>query len=186
LRNFVAACATLNYVGCASRPVIADGIFGARERERVIHFEPTTTIKSSGKDIDIPITADIASVLARARKLVRIDPGLGGDAYVIQTSTGTPYSASGIRGAIGFAAERAGLAPPRVPSQQKPNASGFTAKDLRAYASSSASRQGYSLEKLKTALAHTTIATTEGYVQQHTTPVSEVVLHIPKRPNSMA
>ena len=148
----------------------------------LIHFEPSKTAKTSGKDVDIPITPEVAAVLARARKLAKIDPTLGGNAYIIQTSSGTPYTASGIRGAIGFAAERAGLAPPRHAGQRKPRASGFTAKDLRAYASSSANQQGYSFEKLKTALAHARIATTEGYVQQHTTPVSEVVMRLPNRP----
>ena len=100
-----------------------------------------------------------------------------------QTSKGTPYTASGIRGAIGFAAEEVGLAPPRKPGQKKPSASGFTAKDLRAYASSSANKEGYSLEQLKAALAHTSVTTTEGYVQQHTTPISEVSLKLPKRPD---
>jgi len=153
-----------------------------KEHAGLIHFEPSKTAKTSGKDVDIPITREVAAVLARARKLAKIDPTLGGDAYIIQTSSGRPYTASGIRGAIGFAAERAGLAPPRHAGQQKPRASGFTAKDLRAYASSSANQQGYSFEKLKTALAHARIATTEGYVQQHTTPVSEVVMRLPNRP----
>lgn len=54
--------------------------------------------------------------------------------------------------------------------------SGLTAKDLRAYAASCAKAQRYTLEQLKAGLAHTTITTTEGYVQQHTTTVSEVTL----------
>jgi hypothetical protein len=60
--------------------------------------------------------------------------------------------------------------------------SGLTAKDLRAYSASCAKAQGYTLEQLKAGLAHTTITTTEGYVQQHTTPVSEVTRSLPPRP----
>ena len=152
------------------------------EKQGVIHFKPSKTMKSSGLEIDIPITPQITAVLDRARSLAKIRSGPGGDAFVIQTSNGSPYTASGIRGALGFAAEAAGLAPPRKSGQQKPNASGFTAKDMRAYAASSAERQGYTLRQLQLGLAHTSITTTEGYVQQHKTPVSEVALRLPERP----
>jgi len=38
-----------------------------REAEKLIHFEPTKTKRSSGAAVDIPITSEIASVLARPR-----------------------------------------------------------------------------------------------------------------------
>jgi integrase len=148
----------------------------ALEREQLIHFEPTKTAKSSGAEIDIPITPALEAVLARARSLAKIKPGPGGDAFVIQTRKGAPYTAFGIRSAIDRAAIRAGYATERGPR------SGLTAKDLRAYSASCAKAQGYTLEQLKAGLAHTTITTTEGYVQQHTTPVSEVTLSLPPRP----
>lgn len=137
------------------------------ERERLIHFEPSKTAKSSGA-IDIPITPALEAVLARARSLAKIKPGPGGDAFVIQTRKGGPYTAFGIRSAIDRAAIRA--------------RSGLTAKDLRAYSASCAKAQGYTLEQLKAGLAHTTITTTEGCVRQHTTPVREVTLALPPRP----
>jgi integrase len=155
-----------------------------RESEKVIHFEPTKTKRSSGAAVDIPITPEIASVLTRARALARVKAGPRGDAYLIQTAQGSGYTASGIRHALDRAAEIAGLAPPRKPGQAKPSASGYTAKDLRPYAASVAKRQGYTLEQLKVGLAHTSITTTEGYVQQHTTPVSAVLLKLPTRPGS--
>jgi integrase len=155
-----------------------------REAEKVIHFEPTKTKKSSGAAVDIPITTEIAGVLARARALARVKAGPRGDAYLIQTASGSRYTASGVRQAIDRAAEIAGLAPPRKPGQSKPSASGYTAKDLRPYATSVANRQGYTLEQLKIGLAHASITTTEGYVQQHTTPVSAVLLKLPPRPGS--
>jgi hypothetical protein len=67
------------------------------------------------------------------------------------------------------------------PGEEGP-ASGLTAKDLRPYATSKAKEQGYSLEELKIGLAHTSVTTTEGYVQQHSTPVSQVTLRLPRRP----
>jgi integrase len=146
------------------------------ERERLIHFEPTKTAKSSGAEIDIPITPALEAVLARVRSLAKIKPLPGGDAFVIQTRKGSPYTAFGIRSAINRAAIRAGYAAVKGPR------SGLTAKDLRAFAASYAKAQGYTLEQLKAGLAHTTITTTEGYVQQHTTPVSEIVLSLPPRP----
>ncbi len=146
------------------------------EAERLIHFEPTKTARSSGAEIYIPITAALEAVLGRARSLAKIKPGPGGDAFVIQTRKGGPYTAFGIRSAIDRAAIRAGYATANGPR------SGLTAKDLRAFAASCAKAQGYTLEQLKAGLAHTTITTTEGYVQQHTVPVSEVTLTLPPRP----
>jgi hypothetical protein len=45
-----------------------------------------------------------------------------------------------------------------------------------------AEKQGYTLEQLKVALAHTSVTTTEGYVRQYTTPTSAVTLRLPPRP----
>jgi integrase len=148
-----------------------------RERERVIHVEPSKTAGTSGAEVDIPITPEIAAVLERARKLGKVQAGPHGDAFVIQTRDGGQYTRFGIRSAIDRAAIRAGLA-------KKDGArSGLTAKDLRPYAASLAKRQGYTLEQLKEGLAHRSITTTEGYVQQHATPVSEVALRLPPRPD---
>lgn len=152
-------------------------------RDGVIHFKPTKTAKSSGAAVDIPITPEIAAVLDRARSLAKIKPLPGGDAPVIQQSTGAPYTRFGIRSAFDRAAEAAGLTT-RPDGAARAPASGLTAKDLRPYATTVAKRQGYTLEQLKVALAHTSITTTEGYVQQHSTPVSEVRLQLPNRPNS--
>jgi hypothetical protein len=48
------------------------------ERQRLIHFEPTKTAKSSGAEIDIPITVPLEVVLARARSLAKIKPAPAG------------------------------------------------------------------------------------------------------------
>lgn len=145
-------------------------------RGKVIHFEPTKTAKSSGAEVDIPVTPEITAVLERARTLAKVKPGPGGDAFVIQSRSGSPYTHFGISSAIERAAIAVGLAKKEGP------ASGLTAKDLRPYATSKAKEQGYSLEELKIGLAHTSVTTTEGYVQQHSTPVSQVTLRLPRRP----
>jgi integrase len=146
-------------------------------RDGVIHFEPSKTARTSGAEVDIPITRAIAAALERARKLGKVQAGPHGDAFVIQTREGSPFTRFGVRSALDRAAIRAGYATKGGPR------SGLTAKDLRPYATSVAKRKGYTLEQLKAGLAHTSITTTEGYVQQHATPVSEVALDLPPRPD---
>lgn len=146
------------------RPQIQDG---------VIRFEPTKTERTSGAEVDIPITPDIQKVLDRAaevsRELKVVCP------FVVHTRRGTAYTRSGAYSAIMRAAKKV--------AKDRPDLSvhGLNPKDLRAYAASRASRLGYHLEQLKVGLAHTTITTTEGYVQQHSVPVSQVVLTLPER-----
>jgi integrase len=117
------------------------------ERERLIHFEPTKTAKSSGAEIDIPITAALEAVLSRARSLAKIKPGPGGDAFVIQTRGGALYR---VRiGARLIARSRAG------------RGRGWPASDLAKDLSlrRNARRRRLLIEQLKAGLAHTTITT---------------------------
>lgn len=76
----------------------------------MIHFEPTKTAKSSGAEVDIPVTPEITAVLERARTLAKVKPGPGGDAFVIQSRSGSPYTHFGISSAIERAAIAVGLA----------------------------------------------------------------------------
>jgi integrase len=151
-------------------------------RDGVIHFEPTKTAKTSGAEVDIPITPEIAAVLEGARSLGKVKAGPGGDAFVVQTRDGGRYTRYGIRSALDRAAEKAGYTV-RAPGAKRAPASGLTAKDLRPYAAKVAKRQGYSIEQLQVALAHTSVTTTEGYARQHITPVSAVTLHLPMHPD---
>jgi len=41
-----------------------------------------------------------------------------------------------------------------------------------------AKKRGYSLDQLQIGLAHTSESTTQGYVQQHEVPVSELALEL--------
>lgn len=54
-------------------------------------------------------------------------------------------------------------------------------KSLLPFASTAAKKQGHTLEQIKVGRAHTSITTTEGYIQHHDTPVSEVMLILPPR-----
>jgi integrase len=121
--------------------------------------------------------SDVVKLLEITRKLAKVKAGPHGDAFVLQTREGSPFTRFGVRSALDRAAIRAGYATKGGPR------SGLTAKDLRPYATSVAKRKGYTLEQLKAGLAHTSITTTESYVQQHATPVSEVALDLPPRPD---
>lgn len=139
-------------------------------REDGIAFKPTKTAGSSGAKVVVRLTAAIREVLERARAFgvpaaatARIK-----SIYVIHALDGSPYTMSGIRSAWVRACRRAGVA----------NA---TIKDLRAKALTDAERAGYSIEQLRTAAAHSSVTTTEGYVKTFREPVSAVELEIPSK-----
>jgi len=136
----------------------------------VIHFRPTKTARSSGAEVDVPITPAIRAVLERAAKLVKVRAGPGGDAFVIQSSDGDAFTRSGIYSAY--------LRADQALHGGKPI--GLNPKSLRPFAATAAKKQGFSMEQLQVALAHTSITTTEGYVHQQEVPVSPVHMNLPK------
>lgn len=133
----------------------------------VIHFVPTKTEDSSGVRVDFRITPEIEAVLARVQT---IDgrPSIG-DIPVIHTQKGKPYAANTVLKAWKVAAERAKLAE-----------LGYTIKDIRAKALTDGVRDGYSIEALQVAGAHTTKEMTEDYIKQRNVPVADVRLRIPR------
>jgi integrase len=142
-------------------------------RGKVIHFEPTKTAKSSGAEVDIPVTPEITAVLERARTLAKVKPGPGGDAFVIQSRSGSPYTHFGISSAIERAAIAVGLAKKEGP------ASGLTAKDLRP-TPRVRPEQGYSLE---VRLGSRIRRDDHGEVRAAALhAVSQVTLRLPRRP----
>lgn len=141
-------------------------------RGDVIHFEPTKTEDSSGGQVDVPITPAIRDVLDRAGKLAKLQSLRGGDAPVIQTSDGARYTRSGVYSAY----LRADIA-----LHGKDGKLGLNPKALRPYAATSAVKQGFTREQIREGLVHTTIKTTEGYIQHHDVPVSALMLALPVR-----
>jgi integrase len=139
-------------------------------RDGVIHFEPSKTIRSSGKEVDIPITPAIQAVLDRAAEISRNWKVVC--AYVLHTRGGTAYTPTGIYSAYKRADEQIHGMGNRV---------GLNPKALRPYAATSAKKQGYDLAQLQVGLAHTSVKTTEGYVHQHEVPVSAISLALPQR-----
>lgn len=145
-------------------------------RDGVIHFTPSKTERSSGAEVDIPITPAIQAVLDRAAAIAKewkiVCP------YVIHTRQGTAYTRSGIYSEYRRADEQ--IVGKDAEGKQRPLL-GLNPKSLRPYAATAAKRQGYGIEQLQVALAHTSVTTTEGYVQQHEVPVSAVMLQLPVR-----
>jgi len=142
-------------------------------RDGVIHFAPSKTLRSSGKEVDIPITPAIQEVLDRAAGLskeIAKDRGVISP-FVIHTRQGASYTRSGIHSAYRRADEEL---------HGKPI--GLNPKALRPFAATMARKLGYRIDQLQVGLAHTSQRTTEGYVQQHEVPVSEVALTLPGAP----
>lgn len=128
-----------------------------------ILIEPTKTENSSGLKVLIPMGDDLRSVLAKIKSISKMR-----STFVIHTEHGQPYTASGVRSAFMRAAERAGV-------------KGVTLKDIRPKAATDAKKQGYSVEQIQVALAHTEESSTLGYLRDQPAPVSEVILKLPKR-----
>lgn len=130
-------------------------------KEDGILFKPTKTEKSSAAKVLVPIGTDVKAVLAKLRRIRKTR-----SMYVIHTEHGQPYTAHGIGSLFERACERAGV-------------KGVTLKDIRAKAATDASRAGYTDEQIKTALAHTDLATTRRYIRGRSTPMSEVEMCLP-------
>lgn len=128
---------------------------------------PTKTRKSSGVEIEIPITPELQAVFDRAgtisKKWKMVCP------FVIHTRQGTPYTRSGIYSAFRRAGDRA-------------NIKGADPKSVRKFAANEAKRAGYDMEEIQDALGHTDISTTQGYVLKSTRRQSVVRLELPARP----
>jgi integrase len=147
----------------------------------VIHFMPSKTARSSGAAVDIPITPEIRKVLDRAAMIraewnaerARKGRAPAPYVYVICTKDGSAYTRSGIYSAYRDADEAL---------HGKPI--GLNPKDLLPYACTVAKKQGATIEQLRVGRAHSSVKTTEGYIQQHETPVSEVRQVLPERPKT--
>jgi hypothetical protein len=163
------------------RPTDIRHLMQSQRRDGMIRFEPSKTTKSSGAMVDIPVTPVIDKVWKRAQSLCKLSAGPGGDAPLIQTSDGSPYTRSGIYSAYRRADEE--IVGKDAKGKQRPLI-GLNPKSLRPYATTAAIRAGYNLPQLKIALAHMSEATTEGYVQGHGVPVSEVAMELPKKPEN--
>lgn len=138
-------------------------------RDGWIHFKPTKTEKTSGAKVKWRVTPAIQGILDRAaeiRKKHNID-----SIFVFPTPTGGPYSARRFLGIWNRALARCGL-----------EDSGFVPKDILPSSMTDAEEDGWTVEELQKGRAHTTIATTEGYLKQRREMESPIELELPPKP----
>jgi integrase len=134
------------------------------EEKGLMYFKPTKTEKTSGATVNVQMGPAILHVLSRLKGLAKMR-----SIYLIHTEHGQVYGATGIRSAWNRACIRAGV-------------TGITVKDIRSKAATDARKRGYTLEQLKTHMAHSDTATTEDYLHDKETPTSEVTMTLPPEP----
>lgn len=131
----------------------------------LIRIKPTKTEKTSGKMVDIAITAQIAAVIERARAIKKeyevISP------YLFPTQKGEAYSKSGLSSMWRRAKERAGVK------------DDVTFKDIRALGATDAAKAGQDRKDIQTRLAHTSGKTTEIYIKEAIADVSDIAVTLP-------
>lgn len=176
----------------AQRPTDVRRLLLTQIRDDAIAFRPSKTAHSSGARVLVPLTPSIREVLERAKACGASyhegskRSGNVKSIYVIHSLDGNAYTMSGLRSAWVRAVSRArkkyvenceheGIAPSDT------YLVGVTIKDLRPKALTDAERAGYTIEELKTAAAHASVTTTEGYVKTYREPVSKVRLSLPSR-----
>lgn len=139
-----------------------------------IRFVPTKTERSSAAEVDILITPEIRAVLERARalrphkKVVQLERRR--DAFIIQTRDGGGFSKSGFYEVWRDALEKAELLGRNI-----------TTRDIRPFAGAAMERLGYSKEEIQKSFAHSSVTTTEVYLDQHRDRLSDARLPLPER-----
>lgn len=132
-----------------------------------IRIQPSKTKKSSGKVVDIEITAAIQGVIDRARAIKRTYELPETNPYVFPTQKGTPYAKTGLISMWDRAKERAGIT------------DDVTFKDLRSLGATDAARAGQELKDIQKRLVHTTSKTSEIYIKEAIPDVSAINMKLP-------
>ena len=130
-----------------------------------IRIKPTKTQKTSGKAVDIVVTAEIAEVIARARGL-KIKYGLISQ-FVFPTKKGGAYTRSGLSSMWDRAKERIGMKDDVV------------FRDIRALAATDAARRGEDRRDIQKRLVHTSGKTTDIYIKEVIPDVSDIPMALP-------
>ncbi len=137
-----------------------------------IHFAPTKTAGSSGEAIDQLITPEIRACLERARSLWPkhkvTDLAKRRDPFIIQARDGDKYTKNGIYEIWRDAVEAAGC-------------KGITTRHVRPYAMSVMETMGFDVREIQKRAVHTSVTTTEGYLDQYRDRLSDARLPLPER-----
>ena len=134
-------------------------------RDEIIRFTPSKTMKSSGKSVDIAITAAIKDVIERAREIKRkqsiISP------YLFAKDDGAPYARSGLFSMWARARARAGIK------------DDVTFKDIRALGATDAAKAGKTIQEISDRLVHTSTKTSEIYIKEVVPTASKIDVELP-------
>jgi integrase len=137
-----------------------------------IHFVPSKTEASSGEEVFTKITPEIRACLARARalrperKVAFLERAR--DPFIIQTRDGDGYSKNGLYEVWRAAVNQAGC-------------KGITTRHIRPFALWKMKEAGHDMPAIQLSAAHSSITTTEGYLNQHRPRLSDVRLALPER-----
>jgi integrase len=130
-----------------------------------VRIQPSKTMKSSGKLVDIVITPAIQDVIDRARAIKKsykiISP------YIFPSQKGTPYTKTGLFSMWDRARERAGIT------------EAIWFRDLRALGATDAAKAGSQIADIQKRLVHTTSRTSEIYIKEAIPDVSAIDMKLP-------
>jgi integrase len=143
----------------------------------LIRFEPSKTAHSSGRKVDFTITQEIRRVLDSVKAFVERrneelekagkDPVTSPN--VIHRLDGKPFQQTGLRAAW----RRAKNLTPYAEAD-------FTIKDIRPKSLTDAKRSGETMETVQGMAAHSSMATTEGYMRGREVPTVVSPLLVPR------
>jgi site-specific recombinase XerD len=132
-----------------------------------IRIKASKTRNTSGKIVDLTITAEIQAVLDRARAIkagYQLEEDLG---YLFPSMKGTPYTKSGLTTMWDRARDRSGIT------------DSVWFKDLRALGATDALKAGEKRGEISTRLSHMSEKTTEIYLKEAVAEASHIDLALP-------
>lgn len=141
-----------------------------------IRLQPSKTLKTSGKSVDILITPAIWDVILRARAIkkeykVHGKPLITG--FLFPTRKGTPYGKNGLFSMWDRARDRLGI------GKESPAEERIQFRDLRALGATDAAKAGKKMDEIQARLTHTSSKTSEIYIKEVIAQVSDMNLPLP-------
>jgi integrase len=130
-----------------------------------MRFQPSKTIKTSGRTVDIFITPQIRDVIDRAKAIKKKNKTIS--PYLFPTRNNLPYSGQGLSSMWDRALHRAKIT------------DNIVFKDLRALGATDAAKAGEKMADIQTRLAHTSSKTSEIYIKESVPDTSNMSSKLP-------
>lgn len=154
--------------------LLRDSHIGPEAFPDYIHFVPTKTEDETAQDVHVRITPEIRAAIERARALRPkkkvVELHRREDPFIIQTRDADGYSKTGLYEVWRDAIDAAGY-----------KGMNITTRDVRPYALAKMELAGVDLREIQKAAVHASVTTTEGYLEQHRTRLSDIRLPLPER-----